>query len=250
MVGKTLLLGDEDVIVLTLTSAVVKDTPVFVAGIGVLLPQSSADANVAVAYRTCGIVKVVVAESVAVAVGNNVFFDVTAGKAVLDRPTTGFYLGAAVSAGTGTAGGTVGVDVIINKVSDGQGNFQNANLYAANVLEQKVVAGLSDAAVTLTAAQVKGGIITQTPSTGRNITLPAASALLALVPYAVVGSAVEITIKNLASATHAMTVVASSSITNGGIAGDFTVAATANATFWIVFTNVTAGTVAAVAYRK
>jgi hypothetical protein len=237
MVGKLFVLGEAETIVLSHTAAVVKDTPIYIAGIGVLLPQSSADAGVAVAYKTEGLVNATVASGVAVAIGNLVFYDTATDRVVITRPAAGFYLGVAVSAGTGDAGGTVGVDVIINKAS-------------VDPLDVKAVTALSDAAATLTAAQVLGGIVTQTPSAGRAVTLPAASALLALIPGAVVGSAIELTVKNLAAATHAITVTASASITNGGIAGDFTVAATASATYMIVFTNVTAGSVAAVAYRK
>lgn len=99
-----------------------------------------------------------------------------------------------------------------------------------------------------TAAQLLGGEITVTPTAARNCTLPAAADLLALMPNAKVGTAFRVKIMNLAAATHAVTVVASTSITNGGRTGDFTIAAAATAEFEIRFTNVTTA-VAAVAVR-
>lgn len=244
MVGKVLLLGDEDTIVLSHTSAVVKDTPVYLNGIGVALPQTSSDANLPVAYKLEGLVCATVAESIAVAVGNNVFYDSAAGKVVLLKPTAGFYLGVAVTAGTGNADGTVGVDVLINKVSDGFGNYQSVNIYGGTLLEQRSVVAGADSAVTLTAANIKSGIITQTPSAARAITLPAAADLLALFPNAVVGSSFEIIVINLAANTHVITMTASGTFTIVGLA---TVQPATSATFRVVFTNVS--TAAVVAYR-
>lgn len=236
MVGKLFLRGEDDNIVLSHTSAVVKDTPIFIAGIGALLPQCSAAAGVAVSYKRKGLVSATVANSIAVVIGSPVFYDSAADTVVLVRPASGFYLGVAVTAGTGNAGGTVGVDVLLNAS-------------ATDALPAKAIAALSDGAVTLTAAQVLGGIAAMTPTTGRNVTMPSAVDLLALVPGAKVGSAIEFTLKNAAASSNALTVVASSNITNGGIAGDFTVAAATNASYWIVFTNVTSAP-AAVMYRK
>lgn len=244
MVGKVLLLGDEDTIVLSHTSAVVKDTPIYLNGIGVALPQCSSDANLPVAYKLKGLVSVTVAESIVIAIGDNVFYDSAAGKAVLLRPTAGFYLGVAVTGGTGTATGTVGVDVIINKVSDGMGNFQSVNIYGGTILEQRAVVAGADSAVTLTAANIKSGIITQTPSAARAITLPAAADLLTLFPRAVVGSSFEIIVINLAANTHVITMTASGTFTIVGLA---TVQPATSATFRVVFTNVS--TAAVVAYR-
>jgi hypothetical protein len=68
-------------------------------------------------------------------------------------------------------------------------------------------------------------------------------------PNAKVGTAFRVKIMNLAAATHAVTVVASASITNGGRSGDFTIAYATTAEFEIRFTNVTADSEAAVAVR-
>lgn len=236
MVGKLFLQGDDDSIVLSHTAAVVKDTPIFIPGIGALLPQCSADSGVAVSYKRKGLVTATVANAIAVAIGSPVFYDSAADTVVLARPAAGFYLGVAVTAGTGNATGTVGVDVLLNAS-------------ASDSLPSKAVAALTDAAATLTAAQVLGGIATMTPTAARSVTLPSAADLLALVPNASIGSVIQFTIKNIAAATYAITVVASDDITNGGIAGDFTASAATNATYWIRFTNVTTAP-AAVMYRQ
>lgn len=238
MVGKLFLQGDDDSIVLSHTAAVVKDTPIFIAGIGALLPQCSADSGVAVSYKRKGLVTATVTNAVAIAIGSPVFYDSAANKVVLARPAAGFYIGVAVTAGTGNTTGTVGVDVLLN-----------ASFSASDSLPSKAVAALANDDATLTAAQVLGGIATMTPTAARSVTLPSAATLLALVPNASIGSVIQFTIKNIAATTHNITVVASADITNGGIAGDFTVSAAANATYWIRFTNVTTAP-AAVMYRQ
>lgn len=110
-------------------------------------------------------------------------------------------------------------------------------------------ATLADAAATLTAAQLLAGEAAQTPTAARAVTFPAAADLLALMPNAKVGTTIQFAILNLAAATHAITMTASASITNGGRAGDFTVAAATTALYRIRFTNVTSGAEAAVAVR-
>jgi hypothetical protein len=111
-----------------------------------------------------------------------------------------------------------------------------------------VVTDLVDTAVTLTGAQVAGGVIVATPTANRSQTLPAASALLAAIGNAKIGTTVPLVLANLAAATHTETLVASSSITNGGIAGSLVTAAASTSRYLIRFTNVTTGAVAAVIY--
>lgn len=108
---------------------------------------------------------------------------------------------------------------------------------------------LADAAATLTPAQLLGGLITITPTTGRTLTLPTADTLIAAMKRAGVKKSVKFTIKNLAAATHNITVAASSSITNGGPAADLSIAAAGTASYVIVVTNVTADSEAAVLYK-
>jgi hypothetical protein len=257
MVGKCYKVGESDRIVYAHSAAVVANTPIYVAGIGVLIPVASADANVLAAYYRSGVFAFPVANSVAVTIGALLFYDSSAGNVVLTKPTEGFLIGTALSAGTGDSAGSIFVEVDINfvevdinKIDAGNGNFHASDLYAGLMVEQKSVAAVADSAVTLTAAQVKGGLVTQTPTENRTITLPAAADLLALIPNAKVGSYVPLTVKNLAAATYTCTVTASESITNGGVAGDFVIAASGTATYDIVFSNVTAGSVAAVVYKR
>lgn len=108
---------------------------------------------------------------------------------------------------------------------------------------------LADEAAAPTAAQLLGGEFTMTPGAARNFTLPSAADLLALMPNAKIGTSFRVKILNLAAATHAITVVASASITNGGRAGDLTIAYATTAEFEIRFTVITAGSEAAVAVR-
>ena len=244
MIGKVEFKQEGEVILYTSTSATTKDTPIYVNGFGVMIPQASAGANVQNAYRRCGLYRIAPANSIAVTVGALVFYDSAAGRAVLTRPTSGFLLGVAVTAGTGTTAGTVTVDVLINTVDGGNGNFQGADVYAGRLLEQYSVASIADSAVTLTAAQVKNGIVSQTPGAARAITLPAAADLLAICPRAVVGSSFELTIINLAANTHVQTLTASGTFTVVGLA---TVQPATSATFRVVFSDVS--TAACVAYR-
>ena len=105
----------------------------------------------------------------------------------------------------------------------------------------------TDAATTLTAAQVLGGMVTMTPTAARNLTLPTAALLVAAIPNAVVGSTVEILVVNNAAATHNITVVKGVGITDGSHADLLVVAAKTTARFRIRITNV--GTPAALIYR-
>jgi hypothetical protein len=141
-----------------------------------------------------------------------------------------------------------GFDIYLKKASGSSGWYYIATAADAG---QTIVtqAALADAAATLTAAQVLGGEAAITPTAARAITLPAAADLLALIPNAVVGTTIQFAILNLAAATHAVTMTASATITNGGRAGDFTVAAATTALYRIRFTNVTASSEAAVLVR-
>ena len=69
-----------------------------------------------------------------------------------------------------------------------------------------------------------------------------------LVPGAVVGTTVKFKVVNCATETHSITLAASASITNGGVAAHLVVAPATAASFEIVFTNVT-DSVAAELYR-
>jgi hypothetical protein len=241
------VMTNDDILLYTHSSAVTKDTPIHVAGLGVLIPAQSADANVQIAYKKVGTFKFTVANSVAIAIGDNVYFDSTNEVIQKTKPAAGFLLGSARTAGTGTSAGTVLVEVAINSAttSDGAGDYGSTYVYAGAFVPKKTPTTLDDADATLTADQLLLGLLKMTPTAARTLTLPAASALLVKFPNSVVGSTIRLTVKDLAAATYGITIAASSSITNGGVAGDLSIAASGTATYEIIFTNVTTGSVAA-----
>tara|TARA_R110000868_G_scaffold851_4_gene6433 strand:- start:3909 stop:4292 length:384 start_codon:yes stop_codon:yes gene_type:complete len=88
----------------------------------------------------------------------------------------------------------------------------------------------TDAATTLTAAQSMGSIVTMTPTAGRAVTTPVAADIIAeLADGYRVGSCFEVTIVNLAPATHAITFTAGA--TGVTVTGLATVAANSSTTF-------------------
>lgn len=94
--------------------------------------------------------------------------------------------------------------------------------------ERTVVAG-TDAATTLTAVQSIGSVVTVTPTTGRTYTTATAAAIISeLGANGRVGQSFELTLVNLASATHAITFAGGTGVT---ITGNATIAAASSATF-------------------
>lgn len=115
MVGKCIDRGIDGGIITYAHNAIVTAwTPIYVIGLGVLVPMASAAANVAIGYKRAGVFGFIVANGVAIAKGDKVFYDATNGVIQLTAPTTGFFLGTAQGAGTGNTNGTVLVDVEIN----------------------------------------------------------------------------------------------------------------------------------------
>ena len=106
----------------------------------------------------------------------------------------------------------------------------------------------TDAATTLTAAQLIDGIVTMTPTAGRALTTPTGAEIIAgLGDTPAVGSTFELTVVNVAAATHAITLTAGASgVTLAGVAGMATVAAASSATY--IGRIATASTV--IFYRK
>ena len=97
------------------------------------------------------------------------------------------------------------------------------------VLNGTVLLAATDAATTLTAAQSVNSIVTMTPTAGRAVTTPVGADIIAELLEYRVGSTFEVTIVNLAGATHAITFTAGASgVTVTGLA---TVAANTSATF-------------------
>ena len=99
----------------------------------------------------------------------------------------------------------------------------------ARLLNGRVLLAATDAATTLTAAQSIGSIVTMTPTAGRAVTTPIGADIIAELSEFRVGSVFEVTIVNLASATHAITFTAGAS--NVTVTGLATVAAATSATF-------------------
>ena len=108
---------------------------------------------------------------------------------------------------------------------------------------------LTDADNTLLVADLLGGLFTQTPTANRTLTLDTPAHIVAAIPGCIVGSSILFTVKNLTASTYSSTIAVVSGITNGGVAGDLTVAAAATASFRLVVSNATAGSEAAVLFK-
>ena len=115
---------------------------------------------------------------------------------------------------------------------------------------KRAVKAAADEATTLTAAETVGGIVTMTPSAGRALTTPTGAQLKTYFGGPLeIGTSFELTVVNVAAATHAITLTAAASgITLGGVSGMATVAAASSATYVFVCTAV--GTPAFTVYRK
>jgi hypothetical protein len=120
--------------------------------------------------------------------------------------------------------------------------LENANF--GRLTEGKALLAGTNADTTLTAAQSVEAIVTVTPTTGRTYTTATAAEIISeLGNSAKVGQAFEVTIVNLAGATHAITFAGGTSVT---VTGSAAVAAASSATF--VGRMATATTV--IYYRK
>jgi len=133
--------------------------------------------------------------------------------------------------------------------TDGAVTRKRLGTWAA-LREKVTVVAATDAATTMTAAQLAGAgrvVYTMTPSTGRTLTTPTGAELGAGFTDEAVGTSFEFTVVNVAAATHAITLTAGASgVTLGGVAGMATVAAASSATFIAVFTAANTVTI----YRK
>ena len=85
------------------------------------------------------------------------------------------------------------------------------------------------ASMLMTAAELLGGITLATPTTGRNIQVPAAADIITAVDAGTdIGLGFEFTVINLASTTHALTLTVNTGTT---LIGSVTIAAATSATF-------------------
>lgn len=130
------------------------------------------------------------------------------------------------------------------------GQFNLENGISSRALSGATITAASNEATTLTAAQIINGVVTMTPSTGRALTTPTGAEIVTGLGDGVrVGTSFEVTVVNVAAATHAITFTAGTSgVTLGGVAGMATVAAASSATYVGVVTNVS--TPAVTFYRK
>lgn len=204
MVGKCYLAqNDSDVIVYAHGSAVTAWTPIFVAGLGVLVPQVSNDASVSTSFYNKGVFKFTIASAVTVSKGDPLYYDSAAGKVQKTLPTTGFYLGVAVENGTATAGY---VNVAINKEPMSQREGEMRRLTPATVS----TAG----AATQTVAQYVGGLILRDPNgASRTDTTPTAALIVAAISGAVADGAIRVIIENTADAEENITLSAGAGVT-------------------------------------
>lgn len=99
--------------------------PINVTGLGPLIPVANAEANQLCVYYRFGIFKFTVAESTIITAGNAVYYNSASRVVQKTIPGDGFYLGKAVSSGTGNPTGTVSVEVSLNDNPAIAGDFRN-----------------------------------------------------------------------------------------------------------------------------
>jgi len=108
--------------------------------------------------------------------------------------------------------------------------FELEEPYFGRLSTGKLLVAATDAATTLTAEQACGSIVTMTPTAGRAVTTPVAADIIAeLGPQAKVGQTFEVSVVNLASATHAITFTAGA--TGVTVTGAAAVSAATSGTF-------------------
>jgi hypothetical protein len=100
----------------------------------------------------------------------------------------------------------------------------------------------------ISAAAIRGGIVTYGTASDSSNALTTAALLVAALPGVAVGDTIQFSVVNSAGA-NTFTITAGSGITVGGAGGAAVVAAATSARFAIRFTNVTASSEAAVLYR-
>jgi hypothetical protein len=102
------------------------------------------------------------------------------------------------------------------------------------------------AAVTYTAAQIKGGLILRDPnSSGRSDLFPTAADIVAALPSAFVDQAFVVTIRNTADAAETITMTTNTGLT---LSGTMTIAQSNQKSFLVRLTNVTSGAAAVTIY--
>ena len=149
-------------------------------------------------------------------------------------------------------GGTAASSVLTLESTSGAGTTDSIQFLTASQSEAarydttgayffKRVANAVNATATLTVAQLRGGIITSTTGAAVTMTMPTGTVLdtagtgLAATTLPT-NATIQFTIKNT-GATNAITVAVATGVTNGGVAADLTIAASATATYQLTKTG-------------
>jgi len=167
--------------------------------------------------------------------------------------------GTTAAAGTFTAatsptvsGGTTASSTLTLQSTSGSGTTDSIQFKIASQAEVarydtsgayffKKVANAVNASATLTVAQLQGGIITSTTAAPVTMTMPTGTVLdtagtgLAATSLAT-NETIQFTIKNT-GAVNAIVVAVAAGVTNGGVAGDLTIAASGTATYLLTKTG-------------
>lgn len=109
-----LAFSDNPILNLAHTAAVTAWTPIYKAGLGVLIAIATAAANASAGYYRRGIFSFIIANGVTIAIGDRVYYNSSAGTITTTAPAVGFLLGTCTYGGTGNSTGTVLADVDIN----------------------------------------------------------------------------------------------------------------------------------------
>ena len=232
----------------THSAAVTAWTPLFIANLGYFIAIASAAASTKAAYYFKGTFNFIIANSVAVAIGNHVYYDETNGVITTTKPTTGYLIGTALSAGTGNAGGTVVAEVALNEFFGESGNLQAIDISTT----QQMFSDCDDTGLTctddetLTTAQVLGGFFPVDPGgADRDLTTPTAAAIVAAINQPKADTSCLLVLKNTADAAETLTVVGGTGVT---VTGTATIAQNNTKIFLVRLDNVTSGSEAVTVY--
>ena len=180
------------------------------------------------------------------------FFVNGSGTSSVSIASTGGLTAATSVASPLVIGGTTASSTLTLESTSGAGTTDSIQFKVASQAEVarydtsgayffKRVANAVNATATLTVAQLQGGIITSTTAAAVTMTMPTGTVLdtagtgLAATTLAT-NETIQFTIKNT-GATNAITVAVATGITNGGVAGDLTIAASATATYQLTKTG-------------
>ena len=214
-------LDNINIINYTHSAAVTAWTPLFIANLGYLIPIVSAAASAMASYYFKSTFNFIIANAVAVAIGDHVYYDETNSVITTTKPTTGYLLGTALSAGTGNAAGTVVAEVALNEFFGESGNLQSIDLSTA----QQIFNDCDDTGLTctddetLTTDQVLGGFFPVDPGgDDRDLTTPTAAAIVAAINQPKADTSCLLVLKNTADAAETLTLVGGTGVTVTGTA--------------------------------